>query len=169
MAGVTAFLKSLGASLGIGFDLPSGADHMGGVAFDIPVAVAAAADGGAASNTANTKIFVNPLKCYVRVKMIGVNVDANIAANNTDFATYAFLADDGAGGTKTSFATHNTSGAAQGALTAGVTKEFTISNSTAALLAPGACLYRSVTKTANGVAVGAHNVVVRFRRASSTE
>jgi hypothetical protein len=164
-------LKSISAAFGQDVTVPTsqgGDQTLGGVLFDEHHFVSVAADAAASTTTANTKIFVNALPCHVRVNLAGVNADANVANSATDYATYSFLADDGADGTPVVFASLVTNAAA-GALVRDVTKQFTISNTTAALVPPGGCVYRSVAKAGSGVQLPIHTAIIRVRRCSSTE
>lgn len=164
-------LKSIAAAFGQDVTVPTsngGDQTLGGVLFDEHHCVAVAADAAAGTTTANTKIFVNALPCHVRVNLVGISADANVANSATDYATYTFYADDGANGTPVAFASLVTNAAA-GALTADTLKSLTISNTTAALVPPGGCVFRNVAKAGTGVQLPAHNVVLRVRRASSTE
>lgn len=129
--------------------------------YDIPLSFSVATDGGATSNTANTKLWTNPFSYPVQVVSANYNTDANVAADATNFATVDLLTDDGAGGTKVvgaSVATNATG------FTAGVSRAMTLTPANCAIVAGGSLYRRAVKSGAGGVQLTVHTENIRLRR-----
>jgi hypothetical protein len=152
-------IKSLGAAL-----VPSRNDHETGYdMFDTGFTVKNAAAGANASITIH-RIYTNPFDFYLRVTSLKFSPDANIAADASNYVVQTFEKDDGAGGAKATVATLNTSNVAY---TGNIAYPATLTHANC-LLAPGASLYRTVTKTGT-LTHGADMDTVRLSRADSTD
>lgn len=157
-------IKALGAALLPGRNTTAANHDTGYDMFDIGFAVKNAAAGANASITIH-RIYTNPFDFYLRVSSVKWSPDANVAADASNYVVQTFEKDDGAGGAKVSVATLNTSNVAY---TGNVAYTVNLGNTSATLLAPGASLYRTVTKTGT-LTHGADIDTFRFSRADSTD
>lgn len=138
-----------------------------------PVAISKAADGAAATTTANTFIFCNetPFPLYV-LSASYVSPAGTITADNTNFATISVLTDNGAAGAPAAAAQRSTTIAAPGTgnvaaaikvdlLTAGT---ITSANATARILPAGGNLWFAIAKSGTGVVVPAGTINVTLAK-----
>ncbi len=137
MATLRQLCKGLGASLGVSRD----DNETGYDMFDLPFVVKNAAASANANITIH-RIYTNPFGFYLRITSLKWSPDANVAADATNYVTQLFSKDDGAGSAKTNAATLNTSNVAY---VGNIAYAATL-NATNCLLAPGASLYRTVTR-----------------------
>jgi hypothetical protein len=160
MATLRQAIKATGAAL-----VPSRTGNTGYDMFDFGVHVKNAAAGANASITIH-RIYTNPFDFYLRVVSLKQSPDANVTADASNYVVHTFEKDDGAGGAKATVATLNTSNVAY---TGNIAYAATLSSNNAnTLLAPGASLYRTVTKTGT-FTHGADMDTIRFSRADSAD
>lgn len=152
-------IRALGGAL-----LPGRDDHETGYdMLDTGIAVKNAAASANANITIH-RIYTNPFDFYLRITSIKWSPDANVAADATNYVTQVFSKDDGAGGAKATAGTINTSNVAY---VGNVAYSATL-NTTNCLLAPGASLYRTVTREGT-LTHGADMDTVRLSRGDSTD
>jgi hypothetical protein len=133
------------------------------------VAISKAADGAAATTTANTFMFCNetPYPMYI-LSASYVSPAGTITADNTNFATISVLTDNAAAGAPAAAGQRSTTVAAPGTgnvaaaiktdlITSGT---LTTANSTARILAAGANLWFAIAKGGTGVVVPAGTITV---------
>ncbi len=122
----------------------------------------------AATNVANTKVFVNPYAYPLRVMAANYNpTGAGLTADNTNNATINILTDDGAGGTPvaalTAVTTLNTSvTGATGNWAQNVSENFAVSNAAAQAVPVGGVVWFNVVKAGTGVDIPAGELTVLF-------
>ena len=124
-----------------------------------------AADGNAASTVAQTLFWVNPNQYAVLVSRATLRCESNVAGDATNIGTINLAVDDGAGGSKTNFATINTLNTNY---VAGVGQTFTLtatSGGSTVLVPAGAGVYYQETKGSSGVAFPIRDVTITVRKA----
>lgn len=156
-------LAKLSKSIGAAFGLAEDDQDIGFKLNDIAHNVKNAAGGANAAITIH-RIFTNPFDFHLRLVSLKWSPDANVAIDATNYATYNFSKDDGAGAASVAAAALNTSNVAY----VGNVAYATVLTAANCVLAPGASLYRAVAK-AGTFTIGADMVAARFRRASSTD
>lgn len=156
---ISKLVKSIGAAFGIAED----DQDIGFKLNDLPHTVKNAAGGANASITIH-RIFTNPFDFHLRLVSLKWSPDANVAADASNYFVYNFSKDDGAGTASVAAAALNTSNVAY----TGNIAYATVLTAANCVLAPGASLYRTATKTGT-LTAGADMVAARFRRASSTD
>lgn len=127
----------------------------------------AAADGAAATATADTLVYTNPydFPLYV-VSAKGVMTGAALANDANNNAAISFKTNDGAGGATAIAATLNTTVAAHGAtLPQNQSVNFDVINAANIAIPPGGGLWFNITKAGTGVVVPVSNYVVRLQKA----
>lgn len=157
-------IKALGAALLPGRNSSAANHDTGYDMFDIGFTVKNAA-ASANTNIAQHRIYTNPFDFYLRVSSVKWSPDANVAADATNYVVQTFEKDDGAGGAKVTVGTLNTSNVAY---TGNIAYSATLGNTSATLLAPGASLFRTVTRSGT-FTHGADMDTIRLSRADSTD
>lgn len=156
-------IKALGGALLPGRNTTAANHDTGYDMFDVGFVQKNAAASANANITIH-RIYTNPFDFYLRITSIKWSPDANVAADATNYVTQLFSKDDAAGGAKVSAGTLNTSNVAY---TGNIAYTVTL-NTTNCLLAPGASLYRTVTREGT-FTHGADMDTVRFSRGDSTD
>lgn len=126
-----------------------------------------AADGAAATTTADTYIWTNPFDFNVVVadaRMI--TLGAGLTADNTNFATVSIKTDNGAGGATAVALSITTAITDSGNFTSNVSKRFTAKTGANAILAPGANLFFNIAKAAAGVVVPISSYSIRLQKSN---
>lgn len=167
------FMKALAGTDGIGRDTPFlvGNPNTGNVpvthqAFDLWVDFdKTAADGAAATPTADTFIWTNPYDFSLLVtagRMIGIG--AGVTADNTNFATISIKTDNGAGGATAIALSAATTITDLGTLVSNQSKLFTLLTPANQILVPGGNLWFNIAKAAAGVVVPISSYFIRLQR-----
>jgi hypothetical protein len=171
MANIEDFMKRLDGTDGLGLAataLFSGdqAPPIVHQAFDIVVQFSkTAADGAAATNTADTVIFTNPFDFNLVVADARiVTLGAGVTADNTNFATLTIKTDNGAGGATAIALTAATTVTDLGTLASNVSKRFTAKTGANVIVAAGANVFLNITKSGAGVVVPISNIIVRLQK-----
>lgn len=128
----------------------------------------AAADGAAATTTASTKFYTNPYPFPVRVRRVSLNIDATgITADNANYATIILSKDDGADSAPAAVCSMNTQITGTGNIATDISKVATDPGMYAAdrVLAVGANLFFSITKTGSGVVVPPGRLLITLQPA----
>lgn len=135
-------------------------------AFDVPVLYAKiAADGAAATATADTVIFTNPFDFNLVVADARiVTLGAGVTADPANFATITIKTDNGAGGATAIALTATSTVADLGTLVSNVSKRFTVKTGANVILAPGANLFVNIAKSGTGVVIPIANIMVRLQK-----
>jgi hypothetical protein len=128
--------------------------------------IKAAADGAAATPTADTLFYSNPydFTMYV-VSAKFTPTGAGITADNVNFATLAVKTNDGAGGATATAASITTAITDSGNFTQNQSKSFTLITGANIAVPPGGGLWLNIAKAAAGVVVPAGFFTVRLQRA----
>jgi hypothetical protein len=171
MSNIGDFMKGVDGSLGVG----RGGGPLPGTSVQEPVVNQAfdffiqyqktAADGAAATATADTLIWTNPYDFTVYLQSARIiGVGAGITADNTNFATITLKTDNGAGGATAIGLTAATTVTDLGTLVSNQSKTFnTVTGANIAVVA-GANVWFNIAKSGTGVVVPISNYIIRFRR-----
>src|SRR3954470_10745486 len=128
-----------------------------------------AADGAAATATADTLIWTNPYDFTVYI--VGgrwTTTGAGITADNTNFATIALKSNDGVGGATATGLSITTAITDSGNFTANQSKAFTLVTAAGAAIPAGGGLWLNIAKSGTGVVVPVSVFNIRFRRGEFT-
>lgn len=173
MSNIGDFLRRLAGTDGLGLDTAALAGNPN--ISNVPVAHQAfdfwvdfdktAADGAAATPTADTFIWTNPFDfniSLVAARLIGLG--AGLTANNTDFATITLKTDNGAGGA-TAIALTWTSAITDGnGLTSNQSKLFTLLTPANQIIVPGGNVWFNIAKSGAGQVVPVSSYFLRLQR-----
>lgn len=170
MANLEDFMKGLAGTAGLGRDnaplFPGQSAPVVHQAFDISVPFfKAAADGAAASVTADTIIYTNPYD-FPLVVVAGrlVGQGAGIVQDAANFATVNIKTDNGAGGATAIALAWSSLTTDGGTLVSNVPKPFTVWTGANAVLLPGANLFIAIAKSGTGVVVPISAYQIRLQK-----
>lgn len=170
MANLEDFMKGLAGTAGIGRDnaalFPGQSAPVTHQAFDLPLQYQKlAADGAAATATADTLIWTNPYDfslVLVAAKIIGVG--AGLVGDAANIATVTLKTDNGIGGATAIALTWSSLTTDGGTLTSNQSKPFTVWTGANATLAPGANIWFNIAKGGTGVVVPISNYILRLQK-----
>lgn len=119
-----------------------------------------------AASVASTHTLIPSTTCVLKANQFKVTVASNVTRANTNYATFALVYNDGAGGADTTIASNTTEAAGAtntiGALTAGIPASATI-NTSADTIPVGKCIQVKVTKTGTGFALPQLTMTAKFK------
>ena len=122
-----------------------------------------AADGAAATTTADTKFWANPFSFSLRLERVQYTADAGITANDTNYATFNVKKDDAAGGALAVMSTADTTTTGTGTFATDTPIEFDVTAANA-VLAAGAGVHFGIAKAGSGVVVTSGVLTLYFSR-----
>lgn len=149
--------------------LDEGADATANQLFDITPFVfnKTAADGAAATTTADTLFWTNPYDCnVVLISARFVTIGAGIVGDAANIATIQLKTDNGAGGATAVGLAVSTLTTDGGTFVSNIGKGFTTRTPASCILVPGANLFFAITKGGTGVIVPISLVAPRLRKVS---
>lgn len=167
------FMKALAGTDGIGRDTAAltGNPNTSNVpvthqAFDLWVDFdKTAADGAAATATADTFVWTNPYDFNLLVTAGRIiTLGAGVTADPANFATITVKTDNGVGGATAIALTATTTVADLGTLVSNQSKLFTLLTPANQILVPGANLWFNIAKSGTGVVVPISSYFVRLQR-----
>ncbi len=172
MANIDDFMKRLDGTDGLGLaNTPLFPGQGAGVvhqAFDFWVDFdKTAADGTAATTTADTFIWTNPFDFnIVLVAARAITLGAGLTADNTNFATITLKTDNGAGGATAIALTITTTVTDSGTFSSNQSKSFTAWTGANSVVVPGGNVWFNIAKSGTGVVVPISSYFLRFQKAN---